>query len=87
MASLSSELGGPHTGHAGLYQPWLSGIARHQHVVLILVDGLGEQQLRTLGPDSMLYRHQLATLSSVFPATTAAAITTLLTGHSPPATG
>lgn len=87
MASLSHELGGPHTGHAGLYQPWLSGIARHQHVVLILVDGLGEQQLHTLGPDSMLYRHQLATLSSVFPATTAAAITTLLTGHAPASHG
>lgn len=87
MASLSRELGGPHTGHAGLHQPWLSGIARHQHVVLILVDGLGEQQLRTLGPDSMLHRHQQATLSSVFPATTAAAITTLLTGHSPASHG
>ncbi|WP_287876932.1 alkaline phosphatase family protein [Aquitalea sp.] len=87
MASLSRELGGPHTGHAGLHQPWLSGITRHQHVVLILIDGLGEQQLRTLGPDSMLYRHQLTTLSSVFPATTAAAITTLLTGHTPASHG
>lgn len=87
FASLSHELGGPHTGHAGLHQPWLSGIARHRHVVVILIDGLGEQQLQTLGPHSSLRRHQLATLSSVFPATTAAAITTLLTGHSPASHG
>jgi hypothetical protein len=87
MASLSRELGGPDTGHAGLHRPWLTGIARHRHVVLILVDGLGEQQLRTLGLDSMLHRHQRATLSSMFPATTAAAITTLLTGYSPASHG
>ena len=87
ISSLNQELGGPHTGQAGLRQPWLSGIARHRHVVLVLIDGLGEQQLQTLGPHSLLRRHQLATLSSVFPATTAAAITTLLTGQSPASHG
>ncbi|WP_231959850.1 alkaline phosphatase family protein [Aquitalea magnusonii] len=87
LASLSSELGGPTGGHAGLHHPWLAGIARHRHVVLLLIDGLGSRQLDTLGPDSALRRHQCSTLSSVFPATTAAAITTLLTGQSPASHG
>ena len=87
MASLSHELGGPRSEHSGLYQPWLSGVGQHQHVVLILIDGLGEQQLHRLGPDSVLRRHQRTSLSSVFPATTAAAITTLLTGQPPSSHG
>lgn len=82
IASLSTELGGPQTDIAGLYQPWLAGIGRHRHVVLILIDGLGSRQLAELGPHSHLHRHQLTTLTSVFPATTAAAITSLMTGQS-----
>lgn len=83
ISSLSHELGGPQSEHGRLSTPWLSGIGQHKHVVLVLIDGLGEQQLRTLGPDCMLQRKQCTTLSSVFPATTAAAITTLLTGQPP----
>jgi hypothetical protein len=83
VSRLSRELGGPTSEQAGLHQPWLSGIGQHQQVVLVLIDGLGEQQLHALGPDSMLQRNQRSTLSSVFPATTAAAITTLLTGQPP----
>jgi hypothetical protein len=86
-ASLSSELGGPQTDIPALCQPWLAGIGRHRHVVLILIDGLGARQLADLGPHSHLYRHQLATLTSVFPATTAAAITSLMTGQSPASHG
>lgn len=87
MTSLIHELGGPQSGHARLSEPWLSGIGQHKHVILVLIDGLGEQQLRTLGPDSVLQRKQCTTLSSVFPATTAAAITTLLTGQPPASHG
>ncbi len=86
-ASLSSALGGPQTGMPELCPPWLAGIGRHRHVVLILIDGLGTQQLAGLGPHSQLYQHQLATLTSVFPATTAAAITSLMTGQSPASHG
>jgi len=87
MASLSAELDGPALDMAGLRQNTLSGIGRHRHVVLLLIDGLGVQQLRKLGPDSCLRQHQADTLSTVFPATTSAAITSLMTGQSPASHG
>ncbi|AXE29830.1 phosphodiesterase [Chromobacterium phragmitis] len=83
MQTLSRELGGPDLGHAPLASAALAGIGRHRHVCLILIDGLGAAQLASLGPDSRLRAHQRETISSVFPPTTAAAVTTVLTGSAP----
>jgi len=82
VSSLSAELGGPRLEAAGLQHAPLADIARHRHVVLILIDGLGNAQLEKLGPDSCLLRTRRTTLTSVFPATTATAITSLMTGQS-----
>ncbi|WP_024303255.1 alkaline phosphatase family protein [Pseudogulbenkiania sp. MAI-1] len=81
-ATLAAALGAP-TGHAPLRHPALAGLATRRHVILLVIDGLGQQQLQTLGPDSALRQHQQSTLTSVFPSTTAAAITTLMTGEPP----
>ncbi|WP_233492877.1 alkaline phosphatase family protein [Chromobacterium sp. ATCC 53434] len=83
MQTLSGELGGPDLGHAPLRGDALDGIGRHRHVCLLLIDGLGAAQLRRLGPDSRLRAGLRDEISSVFPPTTAAAVTTVLTGRAP----
>lgn len=52
-------------------------------VVLLVIDGLGANFLSTVGADSVLAAHCQRSLTSVFPSTTASAVTTLLTGASP----
>ena len=52
-------------------------------VVLLLIDGLGERFLDTLGHGSALQKARRGSLSSVCPSTTASAITTLATGVAP----
>lgn len=52
-------------------------------VVLLVVDGLGDRFLAECGQGSALLAHRRGALSSVFPSTTAAAMTTLYTGVAP----
>jgi len=60
----------------------------YKHVVLLVLDGLGVNAMREhLSEDSFLRRHQKDTLTSVFPATTTAATTAILTGKTPYETG
>lgn len=55
-----------------------------RNVVLMLFDGMGMDALRHhLPEDSFLRRHLKKTISSVFPPTTAAAITSILSGLTP----
>lgn len=49
-------------------------------IVLLVVDGLGADYLARSCAGSNLHRHRVATLTSVFPSTTASAVTALLTG-------
>ena len=52
-------------------------------IVLLVIDGLGANFLQTIGAGSALQAHCRRTLTSVFPSTTASAVTTLMTGASP----
>jgi hypothetical protein len=52
-------------------------------VVLLVIDGLGAHALDSFGRGSALAADRRATLTSVFPSTTASAVTTLMTGASP----
>ena len=52
-------------------------------IVLLVIDGLGANFLETIGAGSALQAHRRRTLTSVFPSTTASAVTTLMTGASP----
>ncbi|HEY6822213.1 MAG TPA: alkaline phosphatase family protein [Burkholderiales bacterium] len=54
-----------------------------RNVVLLIVDGLGDRYLRTRGAGGELARRRRASLTSVFPSTTASAITTSYTGCTP----
>lgn len=53
------------------------------NVVLLVVDGLGARWLGQRSPDGLLRRHLLGPITSVFPPTTASAITSFLTGDAP----
>ena len=71
--------GGAHGPLAGLAP---EEVADARHVVLLVVDGLGQAQLDS-GPAPALRGSLRGTLTSVFPSTTATAVTTFLTGLAP----
>ena len=55
-----------------------------QNIVTILCDGLGSKILdRTLKQDTFLQKNKLKTITTVFPATTVAATTSMITGLNP----
>jgi hypothetical protein len=58
-------------------------IGESEHIVFVVVDGLGISLLETLPEESFLRRNLARELRSVFPSTTAAALTTLATGAWP----
>jgi Uncharacterized proteins of the AP superfamily len=56
----------------------------YKNVVLVLYDGFGSSLIsRNLGTDSFLHRNKRKDITSVFPATTTAATTSVLTGLTP----
>ena len=59
-----------------------------KHVILLVLDGLGQAQLEDFLPEgAFLRRHWTRSISSVFPSTTVAAITAIETGLTPAETG
>ena len=60
-----------------------SELAGARHVLLLVVDGLGADWLLRHFPRGILASHLRGSITSVFPPTTASAITTYLTGDAP----
>lgn len=58
-------------------------IQNSRNIILLVIDGLGSDSLATLPPNSFLRKNKISDLSTVFPSTTAAAITTFFTSVSP----
>jgi Type I phosphodiesterase / nucleotide pyrophosphatase len=54
-----------------------------RNLVLLLIDGLGDNYLRHEGAGGALLEHRRTAITSVFPSTTASAITTTYTGWTP----
>lgn len=54
-----------------------------RHVVVLVIDGLGFRYVTDKGAGGVLASHLRARLSSVFPSTTASAVTSFLTGVAP----
>jgi hypothetical protein len=80
LAQLAGAAGSDHSpGAAAL----VHAIGPAEHLIFILADGLGSSFLAERPADSFLRRHQVAELRSIFPSTTAAALTTLATGAWP----
>ncbi|MHB8346291.1 MAG: alkaline phosphatase family protein [Acidiferrobacterales bacterium] len=83
MASLVAGLGGGDSGYAPLAALESDMVARHRHAVLLVVDGLGYEHLIRCESGAFLRRGLRGHITSVFPSTTAAAITTFLTALAP----
>lgn len=58
-------------------------LAEAQRVVLLVIDGLGTEVLQAQAPGSVFDRARVRDLTSVYPPTTASAVTTLLSGQAP----
>ncbi|HYW04579.1 MAG TPA: alkaline phosphatase family protein [Gammaproteobacteria bacterium] len=81
MASLARALGGD-TGYQPLRALPGSSLEQQRHVVLLVIDGLGDLWLDEQD-SSLLRANRHARMTSVFPSTTATAVTTFLTGEPP----
>jgi predicted AlkP superfamily pyrophosphatase or phosphodiesterase len=83
MTTIAAAFGARDGPYPRLRNPDLAAALRDRdRVVLIVVDGLGASHLARY-KDSALHRHLHRPLTSVFPSTTATAITTFLTGLAP----
>jgi len=86
MASIIIGRGG-HSPHSPLLELPPERLADARHLLCIAVDGLGEEQLEsylaTHSGSPFFATHARSVLSTVFPPTTASAVTTFLTGASP----
>jgi len=82
VASIVASRGG-NALHAPLRNLRDDELRDARNVVLLIIDGLGDNYLMRRGSGSALARRRRASLTSVFPSTTASAITTSYTGCTP----
>jgi hypothetical protein len=83
MSSLASGLGGQATGYPPASLLPAREVEKAKAVVLIVIDGLGYHYLNRASVAPDLRAACRGSLTSVFPSTTASAITTYLTGDAP----
>lgn len=83
MRSLGMALGVADNGYAPLRLLAPERLHKAERIVLLVIDGLGDALLEQLGPHSALRDLKLGTLTSVYPPTTATAVTTLMSGLAP----
>ena len=83
MRSLGDTLGVASNAYAPLRLLDATRLRRAQRIVLLVIDGLGDDLLEQLGPHSALRTLKAGTITSVYPPTTATAVTTLMTGLAP----
>ncbi|WP_374340550.1 alkaline phosphatase family protein [Methyloversatilis sp.] len=86
IVNLMSDVVRARSGRAdgsGLRDVDVAGWREARTVVLLVLDGVGMAQLDLLPEDAFLRRHCATALTSVFPSTTATAITTFMTAQPP----
>lgn len=83
MAAILQGLGGHTNQHAALNALDIARFARVRNVVLLVIDGLGYNYLAVSTPHGSLHKFLRGKLTTVFPSTTATAITTFMTGLAP----
>ncbi|MDH4189023.1 MAG: alkaline phosphatase family protein [Betaproteobacteria bacterium] len=82
VASIAQACGAP-ARHPTLALLAPDELRTARNLVFVIVDGLGDNWLRAHGAGSELERRRRGAISSVFPSTTASAITTSYTGYTP----
>lgn len=60
---------------------------KYKNIVLVILDGMGENILKSLSPNGLFYKNEIDTITSVYPSTTTAAMTTYYSGKPPIETG
>lgn len=60
---------------------------RYRNVIFLVLDGMGEHILKQISPNGFLYKNKVDLLTSVYPSTTTAALTTYYSGKPPYETG
>jgi len=83
MSSISAALGGPASDYPASQLAGLDALPEARNVVLLVIDGLGYEFLCRHGDGTTLAGHLQGRMTSVFPATTAAAVSTFATGLGP----
>ncbi len=84
MATIAGALGADHANSLPLRDAGLTALLRQRgRIVLFVLDGLGYHRLTATLPRGAMRAHLRGSMSSVFPSTTATAITTFLTGLAP----
>ncbi|MBC7779026.1 MAG: alkaline phosphatase family protein [Proteobacteria bacterium] len=86
MASIEAGTGGVHaerSPHRTLALLPPARVRAARRIVLLVIDGLGDGYLATHGRDTAFAEHRVGRMTSVFPSTTATAISTFLTGAAP----
>lgn len=81
MSRLAQSFGAANTDYPAFVHASLSGLSDYQHIVLLVIDGLGARYVDS--HPGFLHAHKRCELTSVFPTTTASAITTFMTGLGP----
>jgi hypothetical protein len=83
MASIAGAFGAAPGGLPALRLLPVADLRRKSSILLLVVDGLGLRYLRDAHPGSTLRQYLRGGMTSVFPSTTATAITTFMTGLAP----
>jgi predicted AlkP superfamily pyrophosphatase or phosphodiesterase len=83
MASIAPACGGEHSPYPPLRALAPSDLSGATNLILLVIDGLGYEYLIRAGAGGALSQHLRDRITSVFPSTTATAITTFLTGLAP----
>ncbi|MCI8760257.1 MAG: nucleotide pyrophosphatase [Clostridia bacterium] len=60
---------------------------QYKNIVLMILDGMGENILKNISPNGILSKNKIDTITSVYPCTTTAAMTTYYSGKAPIETG
>ena len=60
---------------------------KYKNVVLLILDGMGEHILKDISPDGLFRKNEITCVTSVYPSTTTAALTTYYSGKPPYETG
>jgi hypothetical protein len=82
MRSIGEACGAPPSAYPPLRQLG-DRLAVARRLVLLVIDGFGADLLHALAPGSVFERHYVGAMTSVYPPTTASAVTTLMTGLAP----
>jgi hypothetical protein len=83
MQSISTACGAVAAPYPQLDALSAATLGSARHIVLLVIDGLGQRTLARQPACANLQRHAVSTMSSVFPSTTASAITTFMSGLAP----